>query len=184
MNASAEIRSALRDMMQEMLIDGAIQATVKSVNKDAGTIVATSLKEELDYFDVRLRAVLSDTYSQGILVYPTVGSQVSIIWLDGIDTMGFVAQFSEIEAFRLVVDNGVSLELTKEGQVLLNGESFGGLVKVAELVKRLNVLERQMLSHQHLSTAPGKETLPDLVTNPFITPTAAPDLANPNVKHG
>lgn len=182
MDWRAELRDALRDMVREMLMDGSVQATVKSVDKDTGTIVATGLKEDIDYFDVRLRAVLSDGGQRGILAYPKVGSQVSVTWLDGIDTMGFVSQFSDIDSFRLIVDNGVSLELTAEGKLLLNGDSLGGLVKVEELVKRLNRLEERMATHQHLV---GKvPTIPDPATNLPLVPTLIADLENPNVQHG
>ncbi len=187
MDWRAEIRDALRSMVREMLLDGAVQATVKSVDKEAGTIVATGLKEDVDYFDVRLKAVVADGNGRGILAYPLVGSQVNVSWLDGIDTMGFVSQLSDIESFRLAVDNGVSVELTAGGQLLLNGDALGGLVQVAELVKRLNVLEKRMATHQHYYAA-GSLTLltqADIsISNKPISPTQVSDLANPNVKHG
>jgi hypothetical protein len=182
MDWRAEIRAALRDTVREMLLDGAVQATVVSVDKDAATIVAHGLKEDVDYFDVRLRAVLDDNNGRGVLAYPVEGSQVVIGWLDGIDTMGYVSQLSDIESFRLVVDNGVSLDLTATGQLLLNGDALGGLVQVGPLVKRINKLEERMNSHQHLvGKAP---TLPDLASNPLIVATKVTDLENPNVKHG
>ena len=182
MEWKAEIREALRGMVREMLLDGAVQATVKSVDKGSNTIVATGVKEEVDYYDVRLRAVLDDGQGQGIVAYPVAGSQVSIVLLDGLDTMAFVAQLSDVESYKVTVSNGVSLELTKEGHLLLNGDALGGLVKVDELTKRLNVLEKRMVSHQHLvGTTP---TLVSPPTNPPIVPTEAKDLANPNVKHG
>lgn len=182
MDWRAEIRAAIRDTVREMMIDGAVLATVKSVDKDANSIVATGLKEEVDYFDVRLRAVLDDGTGQGIIAYPMPGSQVSIVVLEGLDTMAFVAQLSDIESYKVSVSSGVSIELTNTGKLLLNGDTLGGLVQVNDLVKRLNTLEKRMLTHQHLV---GKvPTLPDPASNPPITPTQASDLANPNVTHG
>ena len=182
MDWRAEIRAAIRDTVREMLTDGAVLATVKSVDKEANTIVATGEKEDVDYFDVRLRAALDDDQGQGVVAYPVVGSTVSIVLLDGLDTMAFVAQMSAIESYKLTVSSGVSLELTQGGKLLLNGDAFGGLVQVDELVKRLNKLEERMLTHQHLvGKAP---TLPDPTTNPPILPTLASDLANSNVTHG
>ncbi len=186
MDFKAEIREALRGMVREMMIDGALQATVKSVNKQAGTIVATGLKEDIDYFNVRLKAVVADGNGRGILAYPVVGSQVSIVVLDGVDTMLFVSQLSDIESWRIQADNGVYLELTAAGKLLLNGEQFSGLVKVEEVVKKLNKLEEQLNSHQHFwgpPTAPVPTVL-NLALNPLISPTLAVELANPNVTHG
>ena len=180
MDYRAAIREAIRGTVREMLLDGALQCTVKSVDKQAGTIVATSLKKEVDYFHVRLKAVLVDGNGRGILAYPVVGSMVSIVLLDGIDTMAAVVQMSDIESFTLVVDNGVSLELTAAGQLHLNGDSLGGVVKVEEVVKRLNALERKMNTHIHtVATLPT--TVP--VGTP-ITLTQVADLENANVKHG
>jgi hypothetical protein len=197
MDSRAEIREALRDMVREMLLDGALQCTVKSVDKQAGTIVATSLKEEVDYFHVRLKAVLVDGNGRGILAYPMVGSMVSIVLLDGIDTMAFVSQLSDIESFTLAVDNGVSLELTKNGAILLNGDNLDGLVKVGELVKKINQLESTvnqlsilMATHGHLLVTPAGAPLPIAVAAPLgtgpgpLTPTVQSELENPNVKHG
>lgn len=186
MDFKAEIREALRDMVREMRMDGALQATVKSVNKAAGTVVATGLKEDVDYFNLRLKAVLTDGNGRGLLAYPVVGSQVSIVLLDGLDTMGFVAQLSDIESFVLTVDNGVRLELTMAGDLLLNGDAFGGVVQVAALVRKLNRLEAQMVSHQHFWGSPATPlpTFPNPALNPVIPPTQAIELANPHVKHG
>ena len=186
MDFKAEIRDALRGMVREMMVDGALQATVKTVDKQAGTIVATGLKEDIDYFDVRLKAVVADGNGRGIIAYPVLGSQVSIVVLDGIDTMAFVSQMSDIESFLVKADNGVSIELTAAGKVLLNGDDFGGLVKVDELVKKLNKLERQLMTHQHFYGTPASPipTFANPVLNPPITPTLATELANPNVQHG
>lgn len=198
MDWRAEIREALRDMVREQMIDGALRATVKSVDKQAGTIVATGLKEDIDYFDVRLKAVVADGNGRGILAYPVVGSQVSIVVLDGVDTMLFVSQMSDIESYLVKADNGVSIELTATGKVLLNGDDFGGVVKVTPLVAKinqleaaLNVLKIQMATHGHLLITPAGAPFPIAVAAPLpalastaLTPTLITDLENPTVKHG
>jgi hypothetical protein len=198
MDWRADIRETLRGMVREMMIDGALQATVKSVDKDAGTIVATGLKEDIDYFDVRLKAVLADGNGRGIIAYPVLGSQVSIVVLDGVDTMLFVSQMSDIESFLVKVDNGVSLELTAAGKVLLNGDSLGGLVKAAVVASKLNALETavnalktQMATHVHVLTTPTGAPFPGVIVFPnqslasvALPATTATQLENPNVKHG
>ena len=192
MDFRAEIRDALRGMVREMMIDGALQATVKSVDKEAGTIVATGLKEDIDYFDVRLKAVVADGNGRGIVAYPVVGSQVSIVVLDGIDTMHFVAQMSDIESFRVAVDNKVSLELTAAGKVLLNGDAFGGIVKMEELKKQLDKTNAVVGA----MTAALDKWVPvkgdgGLVLKTAMTAALAgktlgsfANLENPNVRHG
>ncbi|RIY06455.1 hypothetical protein D0T11_18620 [Hymenobacter rubripertinctus] len=115
----------------------AVSCTVRSVDRQAGTIVATD-PDGLDYSDVRLRAVLEDDNGVGLLVYPVVGSQVVVSILDGIDTMTFVSQYSDIEEFVLTTAGGISLHLTKAGELHLNGNSLEGLVKAVELKEQLD----------------------------------------------
>ena len=197
MDWKAEIRETLRGMVADMQLNAAVQATVVSVDKAAGTIVAHGVKEGVDYHDVRLKAVVQDEDGRGILAYPKEGSRVCIVWLDGVDVMGFVAQYSAIDSFLLTVDNGISLELTAAGELLLNGASFGGVVKVQELTAKLNLLEAAvnkldlaMGTHGHPLLTPVGAPFPALVAGPSLlppsplTPTQVVELANPNVKHG
>ena len=182
-----------------MLHDAAVQCTVKSVNKADGTIVATSVKEEVDYFNVRLKAVLPDGTGAGILAYPVVGSAVSIVLLDGLDTMAFVAQMSEVESWLVKAQNGVSIELTQAGKLLLNGSSLGGLVKVANVLAKVNRLEAAvntlgtlMSTHVHALVTPTLPPAPFPAAvavasgqaGPVLTPTLRTDLENTNVQHG
>lgn len=190
MDWRAEVREALRGMVREMMIDGALQATVKSVDKQAGTIVATSLKEDIDYHDVRLKAVVADGNGRGILAYPVVGSQVSIVVLDGIDVMLFVSQMSDIESYKVTADNGVSIELTVGGKVLLNGDSLGGLVKVAELQTQLAkssaVIDGIKTAINAWVPTNGDIGLKSALKAALVGKALGDfsNLANPNVKHG
>jgi hypothetical protein len=197
MDWRAEIREALQDLVRDMLMDGAVQATVKSVDRQANTIVATGLKEGVDYFGVRLTAVVADSNGRGIVAYPVLGSQVSIVWLDGLDVMGFVSQMSDIEAYKITADNGVSLELTAGGKLLLNGDGLGGLVRVEELTQKINRLEAAvntlnglMATHGHVLVTPAGAPLPIAVAAPLgtgptaLTTTVKSELENPNVQHG
>ena len=192
MDFKAEIRDALRGMVREMMMDGALQATVKTVNKQAGTIVATGLKEDIDYFDVRLKAVVADGNGRGIIAYPVEGSQVSIVLLDGIDTMAFVSQMSDIESYLVRADNGVSIELTADGKVLLNGDGFGGVVKMQELKTQLDKTNEVVAGMKKaLDTwvpvkGDGGTVLKTLMTTALAGKTLGSfgGLENPNVQHG
>ena len=190
----AELLEAIDKRVRFHLIDGALQATVQSVNKQAGTIVARSVKEEVDYYDVRLKAVLADGNGRGIIAYPVVGSQVSIVVLDGVDTMLFVSQMSDIESYLVKADNGVSIELTAAGKLLLNGDAFGGLVKVAELQRQLAKTNAVVAAMKTVLTAtPGRVPVQvdgiglKAAMNTALLGKALGDytqLENLNVKHG
>lgn len=198
MDWKSEIRAALRDTVKEMLLDAAVQCTVKSVDKATGLLVATALRDGTDYHNVRVAAA-PDAGGVGLLVWPVVGSKVTVAHLDGLDTMAYLAQVSEVEAYELVLANGVNLRLTPAGHLELNGTRHGGLVQVAELTAKLtqleaavNVLKTQMASHTHVLVTTTTPSVPfpiavaapsGLVTAP-LTPTLRTELENTLVQHG
>lgn len=199
MDWKSEIRAALRDAVKEQLLDAAVQCTVKSVDKAAGLLVATGLRDGTDYHNVRVAAA-PDAGGVGLLVWPVVGSAITVAHLDGLDTMAFVAQVSEVEAYELVLANGVSLRLTPAGHLELNGTAHGGLVQVAQLTAKLaqleaavNVLKTQMATHTHVLVTPTVPPAPfpaavalpaaALATAPLV-PTQRTELENSLVQHG
>ena len=122
----------LKDAMIELLREEfancpAIVCTVVEVN---GTKVKVkAVTDEKVYQDVRLQAHPGN----GILIIPSVGSFIILQWLS--DTAGFVAMVSTADSIKL-----------------LDG-SHGGLIKITDLVDKLNTLEQRMTSHQHLTGA-------------------------------
>jgi len=91
-------------------------ATVNAVEGSFCTV--TPLNNEVPIEDVPLMAADNE---QGFLITPKVGSIVLISWFS--KNTPFVSLFSEIES------------------LYLRGDSNGGLVKVSELVDRLNNIE-------------------------------------------
>lgn len=77
---------------------------------------------------VKLMAVVDD----GILFEPVVGSTVKVIYSELIEP--FICQYSEIE----------NITLDARTLIKLNDGSFGGLVKVPELVDRINSIEKDI----------------------------------------
>lgn len=140
MGWQADVREAIRDLVREMLTDQTVQAVVKSVNKEAGTIVATGLEDELEYFNVRLKATAMDETGQGVLAYPVVGSRVLLTIIDGIDAMAFVSRCSEIEEYAVTLANGVGFRVTSGGKLQLNGDGHGGLVMSEAVAAKHNAL--------------------------------------------
>ena len=179
MEISAAIREAIKAIVKSLLFDSSTRCEVVSVDKEANTIVAKSIKDSLEIYEVALIA----TNGSGIIAYPKTGSNVNVSYLDGLDTMAFVSQYSEIDSYSISLVSGKKFIIDEQG-IQLNGNSRGGLADASEIAKRLNALEERMNTHQHLSSAPGSPTAPDLATNPPIEKTVAEKLQNPNVKHG
>ena len=108
-------------------------------------------------------ATLMPEVADGLLLTPTVGSAVYVI-------QGVIIGYSELD------------------EIWLRGQQYGGLVKVSDLVDKLNNLEDKVNSivtaynsHTHAST--GAPAVP-LVTGSPLTPTTINDLENSKVKHG
>jgi len=116
---------------------------------------------------VRLRAVMNDK-AEGLIVYPKLGSYVLVSSIDNKSEQSYVVMASEVDT--ILFDEGKN----------------GGLVKVEELVNRLNKLEERMNSHQHLyinaAGAPTPTTI-DSLTNSKILQTKVADLENEKFKH-
>ena len=73
------------------------------------------------------------------------------------------------------------------------GGEFGGLVKIEDLITKLNNLESRVNDlasayqpHTHLSSAPGAPSGPPIVpwTKTPLTNTTKNDLENPDITHG
>jgi hypothetical protein len=96
-----------------------IKGEVKSVDKNTRTCVVGALtgKESFEITNVHLMTVVDD----GILVIPTVGSQVTIIGSTFVEFT--VIQYSEVD------------------EIVMRGGDLKGLVVLDKLVDRLNKIE-------------------------------------------
>lgn len=108
----------------------------------------------------------------GFFIKPKVNSHV-IVNVEA--DLSYVSMFSEVD------------------EILLNGDSFDGLVKIQQLVDKLNNLENAF--NQHLAlynahthagvTSGGSSTaVPSAVDTNLLTPTQQIELENQTVKHG
>ncbi len=105
------------------------------------------------FLDVRLKAGTGN----GVLMIPTDGSVVLVQPIN--EKSGYISMFSSIESIKL-----------------LDG-SFGGLVKVEELVGKINGIENTFNAHVH--------TAHNTPTATTITPiTTVADIENDKITHG
>lgn len=132
--------------------------------------------------NVQLQAEVSD----GVLLIPTIGSTVLVTYSKYNDP--FVSMFSDIDRIFLVGDNA-AVDITGN-TVTLNDGSFGGLVKVMDLVAKLNNLENLVNDlvtkyNLHVHPVSGASTLvPNVPETGTLTPTIQDELENKKVTHG
>ena len=89
---------------------------------------------------------------------------------------------SEVEVYdnRIeIIEQAGSRIILQNGEVIINGGSYGGLIKISDLISKLNQLEQAMMTHIH-PTAVGPSSPQTTVV---ITPTQRVELENPDVKH-
>lgn len=128
------------------------------------------------------------SWGVGVELVPVVGSNVWYVAADDTETSLVLLKAEVMLGLQLLLQ-GCKLELDAEGlQVVapllrFNGGENGGLVIVAALVAKLNRLEQQLVTHQHICSAPGSPSAPDPVSNPVIALATVAELSNPKVLH-
>jgi len=164
------MRRAIRAMGLRQVAQ-VVRVNVTSVNKDAGTFTG-SVDGEPDYEDIHCGM-------GSVMVYPAVGSVALIVHVSNTETDSYLLDCEEIE--EMVFDGGTNL----------------GMVKVESLVERLNGIEGAfndllncVLTHTHTYLVPPATTpiptstpLPPPTVQPITPVTNIKDLENERVKH-
>lgn len=160
------IAESIERIVSDKFKSGARLCTVISV--DGGTCTVETLDTEVELKEVRLQTEASN----GILLKPKVGSFVVVVPMTDFEFV--VVMYSAID------------EIT-----LLDG-SFGGLIKINELITKVNNLENQQ--NNILSALQGVVVpLAASGTYPFaplfaaitaLTPTVVSDIENDKIIHG
>lgn len=158
--------------------------TVDSVSESAATCDVKLLTGVL-MKGVKLQEAVCD----GVLIIPKKDSGVRVLHTP--QTGAFIVGFSDID--KLLVNVGDAAMTVKDGTIELNDGSYGGAVKVQDLVNKLNALEN--LVNNILTTLKGT-TIPLAPSGTYsfatlyaalnnINPiTKKSDLENDKVKHG
>ena len=183
MDTYTEIRNKIRAMTGQktpLLLTG----KVESVSGETCTVSIGDLR----LTDVRLRSVINGEDSK-LLITPATDSYVTIIDLSGELRETEVIGYSQIEA--IDIDTSGDITVNCRGNIVINGGSNDGLVKINELTRKLNQLVQQFNAHTHTVTgtagAPPAGPLPvtataaaPLITVPYFDKT---QYENPKVKH-
>ena len=164
MESLSEIRKSIQKMSSGGRTCSIFTAKVERVDGE----VCEVTYEGLRLTGVRLRAVVNGEES-GVMLTPKVGSYVTVADLGGDMTQLVVIGFSEVE----------SVDITAGGEIHLNGDSFGGMVKIQELVGDLMNIVATFNAHTH-TVADGVATPPSLPMNNID----AGALENKRIKHG
>lgn len=124
---------------------------------------------------VQLMARVDD----GFLCVPAIDSTVIVIWSKR--TEPAVVMYSQLQDVFVSADDKVTLQ----------SDTYGGMVKVQDLVTKLNAVENKLNdmisiynSHVHTDPQGGVTTSPLQPITGNITPTVRADIENTKVVHG
>ena len=112
-----------------------IVGTVKSVDENASTCIVVG-DNEIEY-ECLLQAEVCD----GLQIIPKVDSTVIIA--NPKYSSPYVVMFSDVDKFYLQVGDS-SMTITNDGKIQLNDGSFGSLIKIQELVNKVNTIENDL----------------------------------------
>lgn len=174
-----EIKQAIEKLAGTHLVDKPHVAIAEVVSVDVQactcTVQQVTGKTSTERKTVSLMADVSD----GLLLIPAVGSTVIVAWSDRL--LPYVAMFSDLQ--------DVYLDAT--GTITMNQGTEGGLVKVRDLVTKLNNIENKVNAiissyngHVHPDPVSGTTGTPTVPISGTLTPTQVVDIENPNVTHG
>lgn len=160
-----EIKEAIRKIVGEFNPALGVICTVVSVGST--TCVCSPIDGSADIEDVRLKAGDGD----GLLMIPAVDSVVIVQMVN--DVEGYISMFSQLDSIKM-----------------LDG-SFDGLVKVGDLVTKLNNIENKVNDiittyNAHTHAVSGSATL---IPNgspiaPPLANTTQADIENDKITHG
>ena len=165
---SKDLRDALRSLVKPNNDGFAKVCTVDSVDLTTLTCYCVPLNDDADIINVRLMANIDN----GFLLIPEVDSIVVVSFLS--DSSAYVSLVSKVS------------------EVHLNGKNFDGLVKINDLVEKLNNLENKVNTiistynaHTHVASSFGTPTTtPVAPVTGTLTPTIKQDLENITILQG
>ena len=170
---------ALKNAIKKIALgdtEGICTAQVLAVDKAKNTCDVKVLKNDNEVFDVLLQSIEGE-FESPIVAYPVIDSLVTIAFLGKNG------------------DAAIVLKTTEVDEIILGGVTFGGLVKVGELVSKLNELETRFNdfkskfnAHTHvltLTSGTGTAAIAaNQITSTNLTETEIVDIENEKVKHG
>ena len=187
---SDKLRSALERMMKSVHPMQAFAGKVIAVNVDNYTCDVEPADGGSVFRSVRLKASI-DNDDNGIVTIPEVDSYVLVSTIGNNKNYAYVSIFSKVKSYLIKCSNGVKIEIKDNGEVHLNGDGLGGLVKVAELKTQLDKNTQLLEAIQNVfnSWTPvpndGGAALKAASTSFTTMPTAnLSNIENEKVKHG
>jgi hypothetical protein len=131
-----EVHNALRRMIMGLVPHSTIVGTVKEVDETEFACTVLPLDGGAEMHFVKLKPSI-DTSDFGIIPIPEVGSDVLVGIVGKNDNHAFLVMTSRVKKC-LIKLNGSIFEIDSSG-IKLNGDSYGGLIKIQSLINELKL---------------------------------------------
>lgn len=169
-----------------------IEGVVVSVDASAKTCEVEPVDGRANFVDVKLQP-LSEADDNGVFAIPVKNSTVIIGLLEN-GKRSVILKYTEIEKYVIQVSDKQKLVFDKEGDIVFNDGKNGGLIKISDLVKKLNNLEKSVNqvvtsfnAHTHVSPPapvnPVNTAPPSVPSTVVMVNTTTKELENSDVKH-
>lgn len=134
MSATEDIRNSVRELAKGNAQQFSVPCLVDNINTTDMTCDCEPIDGSADFLGVRLMANVADGYV-------LIPKDQSIVMVTPINKMtGFVSMVSEIDKVICYIDSGNKYEFSTSG-FIFNGGTLDGMVKVNDLVTKINALE-------------------------------------------
>lgn len=190
-NSDRGILAAVQKMTGTYNLDQVylVTGTCTNIDEAAGTcdVEAVSGNATTLISGVKFQAAIGD----GVDFIPAEDSVVKVLFSKY--TTPLIVQYSDIEKM-IYAANGLRMDFEAAEinceDIVINGGSLGGLVKVIDLTTKLNNLENKVNSiistfntHTHTSGGAGSPTTPPVAPiSGTLTPTQQSDIENTKIK--
>lgn len=181
---------AIKEAIESGLKPDIISGTAFNIDASAMSFDLKKNTGGRDLVNVKMRCV-GGSGTMGIWMVPKDNSQCIVLQLNRNEYNSILLTAEEFETLTIKASTGGSLELNSAGEVLLNGDQNKGLVKVVQLVSRMNEIENKVntilaaLQSVVIPLAPSG-TYPFAPLFATVDPlvfTVQNDIENPTVKH-
>ena len=131
------IRTAVRNIVKDMMSISFAYANIVSVDEDKKTCVCKDVATGLEYYDVIL--------SLGAIVpIPSDNALVLLGMTSGKGEASFIIASEKNKKYLISLENGFEMSFNDDGTMTMNGDGCGGLTITPELKKQLENMTKRI----------------------------------------
>ncbi|MEI2758965.1 MAG: hypothetical protein V9G42_05960 [Bacteroidia bacterium] len=177
-NRSEQIAYLIQKIARASVPTGSFVGKVEGVNTNDYTCDVMPISGGSIYYDVRLKPTV-DSSDYGMIPIPETGSYV-IVEPIARSNYFYISQFTKIKTLLIKNASGVTILFDDNGNLLLNGDQYGSMIKINDLLQLINQFIQQFNAHTH--SVSGSTTL--IPTGAPVQTIQASQVENSKVKHG